>query len=41
MAGISVTEIPKDMAEINQLLEVLPYDLSEFLLTEFLNDLMK
>jgi len=41
MAGISVTEIPKDMAEINQLLEVLPYDMSEFLLTEFLNNLMK
>ncbi len=41
MAGISVTEIPKDMAEINQLLEVLPYEMSEFLLTEFLNNLMK
>jgi sphinganine-1-phosphate aldolase len=41
MAGITGTEIPKDMAEVNQLLEVLPYDMSEFMLTEFLNNIMK
>ncbi len=41
MAGISITEIPKDMAEINQILEALPYDMSEFLLTEYLNNIMK
>jgi len=41
MAGISITEIPKEMAEINQILEALPYDMSEFLLSEYLNNIMK
>ena len=41
MAGVSITEIPKEMAEINQILEALPYDMSEFLLTEYVNNIMK
>ena len=41
MAGINGMELPENMETINQLLEALPYDVSEFMLVEFLNNLMK
>jgi glutamate/tyrosine decarboxylase-like PLP-dependent enzyme len=41
MAGITGLELPENMETINQLLEALPYDVSEFMLVEFLNNLMK
>ena len=41
MAGITGLELPEKMETINQLLEALPYDVSEFMLVEFLNNLMK
>jgi glutamate/tyrosine decarboxylase-like PLP-dependent enzyme len=40
MAGITGTEIPDKMEKINQIMEVLPYDVSEWVLIEFLNNLM-
>ena len=40
MAGVTGTELPDEMEVINQLLEVLPYDVSEWVLTEYLNNLM-
>lgn len=40
MAGITGTELPDKMAKINQIMEVLPYDVSEWVLIEFLNNLM-
>jgi glutamate/tyrosine decarboxylase-like PLP-dependent enzyme len=40
MAGITGTEIPDKMETINQIMEVLPYDVSEWILIEFLNNLM-
>lgn len=40
MAGVSGTELPDKMETINQIMEVLPYDISEWLLIEFLNNLM-
>ncbi|MCG6908504.1 MAG: aspartate aminotransferase family protein [Deltaproteobacteria bacterium] len=41
MAGITGMELPEQMETINMLLEALPYDVSEFMLVEFLNNLMK
>ena len=40
MAGVSGTEPPESMEKVNMLLEVLPYDVSEFMLTEYLNNMM-
>jgi sphinganine-1-phosphate aldolase len=40
MAGLTGTDLPDRMETINQILEVLPYDMSEWLLIEFLNNLM-
>ena len=40
MVGVSGVELPERMEKINKLLEVLPYDVSEFMLVEFLNNLM-
>ena len=39
-AGVNGQRLPQRMERINQLLEALPYDVSEFMLTEYLNDLM-
>ena len=39
MAGINGTELPERMAEINEMLNVLPTPLAERLLKEFMNDL--
>jgi len=41
IADITGLELPQNMETINQLLEALPYDVSEFMLVEFLNNLMK
>ena len=40
MAGVTGTEAPESMEKVNMLLEVLPYDISEFMLTEYLNNMM-
>jgi hypothetical protein len=40
MIGVNVEQLPERMEKINKLLEVLPYDVSEFMLVEFLNTLM-
>jgi glutamate/tyrosine decarboxylase-like PLP-dependent enzyme len=40
MAGITGTELPGKMEKINQIMEVLPYDVSEWVLIEYLNNLM-
>jgi glutamate/tyrosine decarboxylase-like PLP-dependent enzyme len=40
MAGVSGTEAPESMEKVNMLLEVLPYDISEFMLVEYLNNMM-
>jgi glutamate/tyrosine decarboxylase-like PLP-dependent enzyme len=40
LAGVTGDELPDDMAQINLLLEALPHDVAEFMLTEFLNNLM-
>lgn len=40
MAGLTGTDLPDRMDIINQIMEVLPYDMSEWLLIEFLNNLM-
>ena len=40
MAGITGTELPDKMETINQIMEVLPYDVSEWILIEYLNNLM-
>jgi len=40
MAGVTGTELPETMETINQIMEVLPYDVSEWILIEFLNNLM-
>jgi glutamate/tyrosine decarboxylase-like PLP-dependent enzyme len=40
MAGVTGTELPDKMETINQIMEVLPYDVSEWILIEFLNNLM-
>ena len=40
MAGVSGTEPPQRMDKVNMLLEALPYDISEYMLVEFLNNMM-
>jgi len=40
MVGVTADQLPQRMEKINKLLEVLPYDVSEFMLVEFLNNLM-
>jgi hypothetical protein len=40
MAGVTGTEAQESMEKVNMLLEVLPYDISEFMLTEYLNNMM-
>ncbi len=40
MVGVTTDQLPDRMEKINKLLEVLPYDVSEFMLVEFLNNLM-
>jgi len=40
MVGVTADHLPERMEKINKLLEVLPYDISEFMLVEFLNNLM-
>jgi len=39
MAGISSTDVPEQMAEINEILDALPDQINEKLLIEFMNDL--
>lgn len=41
LAGISKDSLPTHMEEINKILEALPYDLCEFMLITFLNNIMK
>jgi glutamate/tyrosine decarboxylase-like PLP-dependent enzyme len=40
IAGITGTDLPDKMETINQIMEVLPYDVSEWILIEYLNNLM-
>ncbi len=40
MAGINGDQLPENMERVNQLLEALPFDVSEVMLIEFLNNLM-
>jgi len=41
MAGVTGVEPPQNMEKVNMLLEALPYDVSEFMLTEYLNNMMQ
>jgi glutamate/tyrosine decarboxylase-like PLP-dependent enzyme len=40
MAGVTGTEPPESMEKVNMLLESLPYDIAEYVLVEYLNNLM-
>ena len=40
IAGLTGNDLPDRMEKINQIMEVLPYDMSEWLLIEYLNNLM-
>jgi glutamate/tyrosine decarboxylase-like PLP-dependent enzyme len=40
MAGVTGTEPPERMDKVNMLLEALPYDISEYVLVEYLNNMM-
>jgi glutamate/tyrosine decarboxylase-like PLP-dependent enzyme len=40
MAGVTGTEPPQNMEKVNMLLEALPYDISEYVMVEFLNNMM-
>jgi hypothetical protein len=40
MAGVTGVAPPARMEKVNMLLEALPYDVSEFMLTEYLNNMM-
>ncbi|MBE9545393.1 MAG: aspartate aminotransferase family protein [Proteobacteria bacterium] len=40
MAGVTGTEPPERMDKVNMLLEALPYDISEYMLVEYLNNMM-
>ena len=40
MAGVTGTEPPQRMDNVNMLLEALPYDMSEYMLVEYLNNMM-
>lgn len=41
MAGISKESLPTRMEDINKILEVLPYDLCEYILISYVNNIMK
>jgi acetamidase/formamidase len=41
MAGVTGVAPPEKMEKVNMLLEALPYDVSEFMLTEYLNNMMQ
>jgi hypothetical protein len=41
MAGVTGVEPPEKMEKVNMLLEALPYEVSEFMLTEYLNNMMR
>ena len=40
MAGVTGTEPPQSMENVNMLLEALPYDISEYVMVEYLNNMM-
>ena len=40
MAGVTGTEPPANMEKVNMLLEALPCDISEYVMVEFLNNMM-
>ncbi len=40
MAGVTGTEPPENMEKVNMLLEALPYDISEYIMVEFINNMM-
>ncbi|MGB5745652.1 MAG: hypothetical protein WBM69_01640, partial [Desulfobacterales bacterium] len=40
MAGVTGTEPPESMEKVNMLLEALPYDISEYIMVEFINNMM-
>lgn len=40
LAGVTGEDLPDRMEKVNMLLEALPYDISEFMLIEYLNNLM-
>ena len=40
LAGVTGTEPPERMDKVNMLLEALPYDISEYMLVEYLNNMM-
>lgn len=40
LAGVTGEDLPERMEKVNMLLEALPYDVSEFMLIEYLNNLM-
>ena len=40
LAGIIGTELPERMEKINEILDVIPDDMTESILIEFLNDLI-
>jgi glutamate/tyrosine decarboxylase-like PLP-dependent enzyme len=40
MAGVTGTEPPENMEKVNMLLEALPYDISEYVMVEFMNNMM-
>lgn len=41
MAGVTGVAPPESMEKVNMLLEALPYEVSEFMLTEYLNNMMQ
>ena len=41
MAGVTGNELPESMEKVNMLLEVLPYDISEYVMVDYLNNMMK
>jgi glutamate/tyrosine decarboxylase-like PLP-dependent enzyme len=40
MAGVTGTEPPESMEKVNMLLEALPYEISEYVMVEYLNNMM-
>jgi glutamate/tyrosine decarboxylase-like PLP-dependent enzyme len=40
MAGVTGTEPPENMEKVNMLLEALPYEISEYVMVEFMNNMM-
>jgi glutamate/tyrosine decarboxylase-like PLP-dependent enzyme len=41
MAGVTGNELPESMEKVNMLLEALPYDISEYVMVDYLNNMMK